>query len=104
MGNSIIEEEVLMTHLPQLTHCLLEIGILSSGSDQHAVRDLLVAINVIILCMKGWILSRLPYERRVSVAMIMPSLYLRAITAPPVTTGLVRWPIGSSSERTSVLI
>jgi hypothetical protein len=29
---------------------------------------------------------------------------LRAITAPPVTTGLVRWPIGSSSERTRVLI
>jgi hypothetical protein len=104
VGDSIIKEEVLMADLPELPDCLLEISVLSSSSDEDAIRDLLVAIDVIILLVKAWILSRLPYERSVSVAMMMPSLYLRAITAPPVTTGLVRWPIGSSSERTRVLI
>lgn len=32
-----------------------------------------------------------------SVAMMIPSLQRRAITAPPVTIGLERWPMGSSS-------
>lgn len=79
MGDSIIKEEVLMADLPELPDCLLEISVLSSSSDEDAIRDLLVAIDVIILLVKAWILSRLPYESSVSVAMMMPSLYLREI-------------------------
>lgn len=49
VGNSIIEEEVLMTHFSKLAYCFLEISIFSSSSDQYSVRDLLIAINIIIL-------------------------------------------------------
>jgi hypothetical protein len=78
-------------------------GLLSSSSDEDAIRDLLVAFDIIILLMKAWILSRLPNESSVSVAMMMPFV-LEGDHCSSSYHGTGQRSIGSSSERIRVLI
>lgn len=46
----IIKQKTLVGQLPQSPGRLLEVGVLASGSDEHILRDLLVSVDIVVLC------------------------------------------------------
>lgn len=49
VADIIIKQEALMSELPQPPRGLLEVGVLSGGSDEDVLGDLLISIDVVVL-------------------------------------------------------
>ena len=85
ISNIIIMQICLSAKLFQLSSSFLEIGELSGSCDDKSIRDLFKSVHTLIFLIERLVLSNPPYERRVSVAMMTPSLHFNPMTAPPVT-------------------
>ncbi len=78
---------------------LLEISILTCCSDYDTLSKLLDSVNIGIFYGSNKILLKSPpYDKSVSFPIIIPSLHLTAMMAPPTTIGLTTLPIGFDYE------
>lgn len=46
----VIKQKTFMGELPQPPGSLLEVGVLASSSDEHILRDLLISVDIGVLC------------------------------------------------------
>lgn len=60
VAHIVVEQETFVGELPEPAGGLLEVGVLSSGSDEHVLGDLLVSVDIVVLCIMMGILSRPP--------------------------------------------